>query len=178
MNNHKKQGWLNTTNIYLFLLCKLLLAFAMLLLTQVVFYVANTRIFHVDGFKEWMGIVWGNLVYGTATLGALLLPYLAANLLPFNFRWNKTFRRMTELLLYILPVSYLLIANCIDAAYYQFTYRRITGEIFRYLGIGGQMGSLVPHFIVDYWYATIGVIVSVMILIIVSRRITLQPRNR
>lgn len=178
MNNPKKHGWLNTTNIYLFLLCKLLLAFAMLLLTQVVFYAANTRIFHVDGFGEWMGILWGNLVYGTATLGAMLLPYLAANLLPFNFRWNKIFRGMTELLLYLLPVSYLLIANCIDAAYYQFTYRRITGEIFRYLGIGGQMGSLVPHFIVDYWYATIGVIVSVAILVIVSRRITLQPRNR
>lgn len=178
MNNSKQKGWLNTTNIYLFLLYKLLLAFAMLLLTQVVFYTANTRIFHLNGFSEALGIVWGNLVYGTATLGAMLLPYLAANLLPFNFRWNKTYRRLTEIFLYLLPVIYLLTANCIDAAYYQFTYRRITGEIFRYLGIGGQMGSLVPHFVVDYWYATLGVLISVTLLIAVSTRITLQPRNR
>ena len=174
----KKKYRLLTNNIYAFLALKILLTFVVLLLTQVFFYCANTRIFHVDGFGEWMGILWGNLIFGMATIGLALLPYLAANLLPFSFRWNKVFRNVTEVLLYWLPSLFLIIANVCDAAYYQFTYRRLSGEIFRYLGIGGQMGALVPHFLIDYAYATIFGVLIMVLFIFCARRIRLLPRDR
>lgn len=174
----KQKHRILTSNIYAFLALKILLTFVILLLTQVVFYFANVRIFHVDGFGEWMGILWGNLIFGMATIGLALLPYLAANLLPFSFRWNKVFRNLTELILYWLPSLFLIVANMCDAAYYQFTYRRLSGDIFRYLGIGGQMGALVPHFLVDYWYATVFGILFILAFIFCARRIRLLPRDR
>lgn len=174
---HKKNRIL-TSNIYAFLAMKILLTFTTLILTQVFFHLTNLRIFHVDGFGEWMGIAWGNFVFGMATIGFALLPYLAANLLPFSFRWNKTFRSLTEIFLYVLPSLFLVIANVSDAAYYQFTYRRLSGDIFRYLGIGGQMGALVPHFLVDYWHATLFGLVIMVGFIWCSYHIRLLPRDR
>ena len=174
----KKKHRILTSNIYAFLAMKVLLTFATLILTQVFFHLSNIRIFHVDGFGEWIGIAWGNVIFGMATIGFALLPYLAANLLPFSFRWNKTFRSLTELFLYILPSLFLVVANVCDAAYYQFTYRRLSGEIFRYLGIGGQMGALVPHFLLDYWHATLFGVVIIVGFIFCSLRIRLLPRDR
>ena len=90
---------MSTSNIYVYLLLKALLAFVILLASQAFFYLANTRIFHVDGFSEWCGILWGNMTFGIATIGCVLLPYFVANLLPFKFRWNKHYHTLTEILL-------------------------------------------------------------------------------
>lgn len=174
----KKNRRILTSNIYAFLAMKILLTFTVLIFTQLFFHLSNIRIFHIDGFSEWVGIAWGNIIFGMATIGFALLPYLAANLLPFSFRWNKTFRSLTELFLYILPSLFLVVANVSDAAYYQFTYRRLSGDIFRYLGIGGQMGALVPHFLVDYWPATLFGLAVIVFFLWASMRIRLLPRDR
>lgn len=177
MKNNKKR-WLKTNNIYLYLFLKQLLAFGVLVATQLFFYWNNTRIFHVEGIREWLGIIWGNITFGIATIGFMLLPYFAANLIPFKFRWNKIYHRTTEVLFYYVPVLFVIITDICDAAYYQYTYRRLSGEIFRYLGIGGNMGSLWPHFIVDYWQATLFAIILIPLFFWFGRNIALTPRNK
>ena len=169
---------MSTSNIYVYLLLKALLAFVILLASQAFFYLANTRIFHVDGFSEWYGILWGNMTFGIATIGCVLLPYFVANLLPFKFRWNKHYHTLTEILLYYLPVLFILVSNICDAAYYQYTYRRLSGEIFRYLGISGNMTSLWPHFLVDYWHATVVGIALIIFTIWMGNRFQLSARNK
>lgn len=174
----KKRPWLRTSNIYIYLLYKSLLAFIVLLAAQAFFYLDNTRIFHVDGFHEWMGIIWGNMVFGIATIGCMLLAYYALNLIPFNFRWNPHYHRITELVFYYLPIMAMLVADICDSAYYQYTYRRLSGEIFRYLGISGNMGALWPHFVVDYWHSTLFAIIITIILFWLGGKAKLLPRNR
>lgn len=173
-----KRLWTNTRNIYIYLFNKVLIAFVVLLLSQIFFYLDNTRIFHISGINEWLGILWGNVVFGTATVGIILLPYLAANLLPFKFRWNRHYHRIIEVLFYYLPVLFMLISNTCDTAYYQFSYRRLSGEIFRYLGIGGNMGSLWPHFVVDYWHTTLFTLFIVVVLFWAGSKVRLSARNR
>ena len=169
---------MSTSNIYVYLLLKALLAFVILLASQAFFFLANTRIFHVDGFSEWCGILWGNMTFGIATIGCVLLPYFVANLLPFKFRWNKHYHTLTEILLYYVPVLFILVSNICDAAYYQYTYRRLSGEIFRYLGISGNMTSLWPHFLVDYWHATVVGIALIIFTIWMGNRFHLSARNK
>ena len=174
----KKKSWISTSNIYIYLFDKVLLAFVLLLLSQAFFYLDNTRIFHLDGIGEWLGVLWGNIIFGIATLGLLLLPYCFANLLPFAFRWNKHYHRTVEVLFYYLPVLFMLISNICDAAYYQYTYRRLSGEIFRYLGISGNMTALWPHFVIDYWQATLFAAAIIIVLFWASRRICLSARDK
>lgn len=173
----KKSGWVNTSNIYLFLLSKTLTALLVLLLTQIFFYCCNTRLFNIEG-SEWPGIIWGNLAVGATTIGYALLPYFTAYLLPIKWRFCKPYQRIIEWLFFILPLSLIAIANCSDTAYFQFTYRRLTGEIFQYLGISGNMSALARHFLIDFWYAFAGALVSLIIIIFLSSRIRLIYRNQ
>ena len=173
----RKKGWIYTSNIYAYLFSKALLALLLLWAAQAFFYLSNTRIFHVEGPAEWLGIVWGNLIFGIATIGCLMLPYFAANLLPFKFRWNKHYHRLTEILLYYVPVLFIIISDICDASYYQYTYRRLTGEIFQYLGISGNMGSLWPHFLVDYWHSTLFGLILIFLTFFLGNKIQLRGRN-
>lgn len=165
------------SGIYSFLLQKLLLALGTLLLMQVAFYLCNLRIFHLNGWREAGGVLLGNLVFGIATVGTFLLPYMLMMLLPLTrVRWRRWYRTLAEIL-YIVPMLAILIPRGCNAAYYQYTYRLLSDEIFSYLSIGGQMGALVPHFAVDYWYAWAVPLVLTIIFLIVNHRIRLRVRS-
>ena len=170
MNHHKGK------TIYLYTFLKVLLAYGTLAAIQVAFHLANLRIFHLDGFGEWIGVAWGNFIFGSATLALLLAPFILLQLFPFKARYRRWYRIVSEVL-YILPILLLLIPRGADMAYFQYTYRLLSSEIFSYLGIGGQMGSLIPHFAIDYWYAWVVPLGIFILFLIINRRITLAPRG-
>lgn len=165
------------SNIYLFLLRKLLLAFGIMLAMQVMFYFCNLRIFHVSGWHEWLGIAGGNIVFCAATAATYLLPYMLFMLLPLpKLRFRRRYRAVAEAI-YLLSVALMVVPRASNAAYYQFTYRLLSDEIFSYLGVGGQMSALLPLFARDYWYAWAVPLVIAVIFIIVDSRIRLAKRN-
>ena len=135
-------------DIYTHLLQKVLLAFGALVAAQVAFHLCNLRIFHLDGTREWAGLLLGNLHFGLATVAVFLLPYIILMLLPLQARNRRWYRILVEVF-YIAAVLLMIIPRGCNSAYYQYTYRLLSDEIFSYLGISGQMGSLAPHFAVD-----------------------------
>ena len=161
-------------NIYWYLILKLLLAFVTLMLAQLAFYAFNTRIFHGDGSGEWTGILMGNLRFGMATIGTFFAVYLFLMLLPFNVRTKKAYRCVAEAF-YIIPMMLILIPRGANTAYYQYTYRLLSDEIFSYLGISGQMGSLAPHFATDYWYAWVVPLAIFILFLVINSKIRLRP---
>lgn len=163
-------------NIFVYLILKLLLAFGVLLVGQLLFYICNTRIFHIDGFVEWMGILWGNLVFGGATIAVFFAPFALMLLLPLKARWKKWYRAIAEVL-YLLAVLMVIVPRGANMAYYQYTYRLLSDEIFSYLGISGQMGPLVPHFAVDYWYAWVLPLLLFVAFLIVNSRLRIEVRK-
>ncbi|MBR4506290.1 MAG: sulfatase-like hydrolase/transferase [Bacteroidales bacterium] len=164
-------------NIYAYVILKWLLACGALAVVQVVFYLFNTRIFHVDGFGEWMGILWGNVVFGLATVATFLGPWFVMMLLPLKVRWKRWYRIVAEVL-YIAGVLLILVPRGANMAYYQYTYRLLSDEIFSYLGISGQMGSLAPHFAVDYWYAWVMPLIIGVLFLIANSRLHFGERNK
>lgn len=167
------KGWFHPRSIYGYLITKLLIAFVFLFLTQAAFYLLNTGHFPVDGFGEWIGVVWGFIRFGFATLTLVLLPFIVINLLPFNFRWSRWFRRLSDCL-YLIPSLVVIIVNQIDVAYFQFTYRRMSSEMFAYMGVGGDMGNLIPKFLVDYWPVSVSGVAIIILFLVFSHR-TLFP---
>jgi len=175
--NHNERG-LKTGNIYSLLFAKTLIAFGVLMIAQLFFILANLRILHVETFGEWMGILWGNILYCMATVGVCFAPYFLLNLIPFNFRWNRHYRNLVELLLYIMPLIAIILMNFSDAVYYQFTFRRLSGDTFRYMGISGNLASLTPYFLTNFWYATLTGVVLMIVSVLLSCHIRLMPRNK
>jgi phosphoglycerol transferase MdoB-like AlkP superfamily enzyme len=163
--------------VYHYLLLKMLLAAGTLAVMQAAFYLCNTRIFHIADFAEWLGILWGNIVFGAATVAAFLSPYLLMMLLPLEVRWKRWYRTVAEML-YIIPVALMVIPRGANMAYYQYTYRLLSDEIFSYLGISGQMGSLAPHFAVDYWYAWVVPLCVFIVFLILNSRLHFRTRSK
>ena len=164
-----------TNKIFPYVIAKYLLAFVMLLLTQLVFYIYNSNLFSPVTFGGFMKLLWGNVVFGLSTTAIVLTPYLILNILPINWRWNKVYKGFAEVF-YIIPVFIMLIANMIDTCYYEFTFRRMTSEIFGYLGVGGDMGNLIPQFLKDYWLFVIIFVVMFAAFLWCSNRIVLEKR--
>ena len=164
------------SNIYWFLAQKVLLTMGVLLAAQVAFYLCNLRIFHIADWKEAGGIVLGNLVFAAATVGTMLIPYLTMMLIPLTrVRWRRWYRTISEVL-YKTAVLLILIPRGCNAAYYQFTYRLLSDEIFSYLGIGGQMGTLAPMFATDYWYGWAVPLTLTIAFLLLNFRIRLKVR--
>ena len=167
----------NEKKIYHYLLLKILLAAGTLAAAQVAFYLCNLRIFHISGFGEWMGIVWGNTVFGAATVATFLAPFTLMMLLPVEARWKRWYRTLAEVL-YIAAVLMMIVPRGANSAYYQYTYRLLSDEIFSYLGISGQMGSLAPHFAVDYWYAWVVPLCIFIVFLLLDSRLHFRQRSK
>lgn len=164
-----------TKKIYPYVLAKYLLAFVLLLITQLVFYIYNSNLFSPVSFGGFMKLLWGNVVFGLSTTAMMLSPFLIMYVLPIGLRWNKIYKGIAEVF-YVIGVIAMLLANLIDAAYYEFTFRRMTSEIFGYLGVGGDMGNLIPQFLKDYWLFVIIFVVLIVIFAWCSRHIVLDKR--
>lgn len=164
-------------SIYLFLLLRFLLTLVALLLAQVVFTICNGYLFSVGSVGEWLSILWGNIRFGAATVAFVLLPYWILMLLPFNARYKKGFRCFAELI-YWIGVLFILVPTLSDAAYYSFTYRRLSADIFQYLTVGGHMGTLGPKFLLGYWYVVLAAILIAAFLIFFIGRNRLSTPKR
>ena len=45
--------------------------------------------------------------------------------------------------------------NTVDLAYYHFTLKRSTADLFGIMSVGGDLGNLAPVFVRDYWYVVL-----------------------
>ncbi|MBQ7735490.1 MAG: LTA synthase family protein [Bacteroidales bacterium] len=133
------------------LIGRFLVLMALFLLTRFIFYWFNH-----DAFQAFTSpIFWQGLRFDTAAICLLNAPYFLLLLLPFPFVESKTARTIGNVY-FILVNSIALLTNLIDTCYYPFSMRRMTGDIFSFIGETNNFGELVPIFIKQYWY--IGVI--------------------
>ncbi|MBR1625771.1 MAG: LTA synthase family protein [Bacteroidales bacterium] len=136
---------------YKLTLSRYISALILLLITQIVFYFLNKSSFNVNSFSEFMMICRGNIKFALSTLSFYLAPFFALSLIPHPFHANKIYRIITNVF-YFAAVEFILLLNLIDCGYYGFTFKRITFDIFNYLGVGGDFNNLIPTFARDYWH--------------------------
>jgi phosphoglycerol transferase MdoB-like AlkP superfamily enzyme len=63
-----------------------------------------------------------------------------------------------------------VLANCADIIYFRFTLRRTTASVFGEFENEANFGSLIPKFIVDYWYILVIWVVLTALLVITYRK--------
>jgi len=105
-------------------------------------------------FAGMIKIMRGGLAFDTTAIIYTNILYVILFLLPFTFRYNNIYQNILKYLFYFTN-SIALLANCCDFIYFQFTMRRTTASVFSEFKHENNMGSLIPKFIVDYWYVVI-----------------------
>lgn len=132
-------------------LCQLLLRFGALMLLytlcRLIFFVCNTPFFP----EVRVGYFFSGLRYDIAAITLLNLPYFLLLLLPFNFVGKKTAIKIGDFY-FVIVNSLGILANLIDSCYYPFSLRRMTFDIFNFVGETGNMGELIPIFLKEYFY--------------------------
>ncbi|MBQ9253983.1 MAG: sulfatase-like hydrolase/transferase [Bacteroidales bacterium] len=155
---------------YKIILYRYLFALVLLFATQIIFYLLNSTLFNVAGFKDFANICVGNIRFGLSTLSVFLAPYLVFSLLPITIKQKKWYRIFLSVL-YFIGVEFILVCNLIDCGYYRFTFKRLTFDIFNYLGVGGDFNSLIPQFVRDYWHIFLIFIILNIVMYVLDWRI-------
>jgi hypothetical protein len=155
------------------------------LLCRILFFAFNRSAFSDAGAWELIKICFFALRFDLSVIVLSNCLFIILYLLPFRFRETTPYRLLLKWL-FILVNSLAMIANCVDMAYFQFTLKRSTADIFNFFGghIGNDATRLLPLFLIDYWYL---VLLAAFLCYLVARtykrsekelRLTWNPRER
>jgi len=148
-------------------------AFALLLLTltRILFFVVHSEVFSNVRFTDWLAGVW----FDSATLSLVLLPYIIVTLLPVHYHHFRLIKTV-KVILYVVPVLFIVAFNLLDIGYFAFTHKRSTADLFAIVSAGNDVGQLLGSFIRDFWWLIL-IFIGLAILLIRYLRKRLKTEN-
>lgn len=129
--------------------------------------------FHISGCKEGLSIIIGAFRFAFSAILFSQFPFIVLNILPLKWKYHKVYQAFSNTLYYISAVAFFM-ANCIDVVYIQFSFKRLTFDIFQYVGVGGDFVKLIPVFLLDFWYVTLLFILSVTLFIWLAHKMQIK----
>ena len=107
------------------------------------------------------------------TLNIVNLPFLIFYGIPLEFKYNKIYCKVVDIL-FVITNSIAILLNLIDVIYYRYIDKRMTSELFGFAKhTDDNQGDLIKQFIVDFWF--IGVIFVVYLIVILTRKTKVKP---
>ncbi|MBQ9470476.1 MAG: LTA synthase family protein [Bacteroidales bacterium] len=154
---------------YLIAAYNLLVVMLLFGLCRLIFYALNADLFARTTASGLLRLCCGGLRFDLAATIYLNMPYLLLMLLPFGFRYGRTYQQVASGMFLIFN-SLGLLANCADCIYFRFTLRRTTASVFSEFGHEGNLGALLLQFLADYWYMVLIYAALVTVLVLLHRR--------
>ncbi len=157
------------------LLLRLLMLLLLMVFTRLLLYFLHPSLFPGVTTSKLFYYAFTGLRFDMVALIYANALYVSLLALPFRFRRTRVFSIVADTIFYISNII-LLLPNLADAAYYPFSLKRMTFDIFKYLSTGDDTAAMMPQFIRDYWYLFFIWIASVSILVVVARLIVISNR--
>lgn len=140
-------------------------------LCRIIFYCFNLSYFpdaHLSYF-------FSGIRFDMAAIVITNAPYFLLLLLPFSFIAKKA-KKVGDIY-FVIVNTIAVMANLIDVCYYPFSLRRMTSDIFDFIGATNNFGTLIPVFLKDYFYMIFifaAFIVMLILLVFYTNRIDYQ----
>ncbi len=155
---------------------RLLVVLLLMSISRMLLYIFNPLLFPGVTVSHFFWYLFTGMRFDLSALLYINLPFIVLMLLPFRFRFSRFYRRLTNLVFYFSNAVG-LIPNFADSAYFPFSLKRLTGDIFNYVALGNDTARLMPRFMVDFWYVFVLYTLAVIIMIMVCRRFVLKGRS-
>jgi len=125
------------------------LAFLVFMLCRIFFYIVNAEHFTNVSITDF---IYG-IRFDAVAISYLYLPFIILSIIPFSFRSFRKYQRTLAILFYTSN-SIAIVLNLVDVAYFDFTLKRTTTDLFSMIGVGGGADfiKLLPNYILDFWY--------------------------
>jgi phosphoglycerol transferase MdoB-like AlkP superfamily enzyme len=132
------------------LLKRLLIVILFYQISRVIFFALNTSAFHVVNFQT----IKGSLIFDLATIAYLNIIFVAAHLIPGNFKYSLSYQKWLKVLFYSINIIFLA-TNFVDIIYYRFTGKRSTFSMITAKGMEQEAIGLIPSFLSQFWYVAV-----------------------
>ncbi len=161
-------------NTYIAMALKLSIALALLFLSRILIWFFNISLFAEITYSHLLFIFFAGLRFDLFSLVILNIPFIALNSIPFGFKYNRIYQMVANFCFYLFNLIGIS-ANFIDVIYFRFTQKRMTIDIFSYVGENSkEILSLIPDFLRDFWFAVVLWIGACGLLIWLSKRIRIN----
>ncbi|MCE1190219.1 MAG: LTA synthase family protein [Ignavibacteria bacterium] len=161
--------------IYKILSMRLGISLMLMSIARAVFYIHNYHYFNALPCSQ-VALLFVKGLYFDISAGVLLnSAYIILLTFPHPSHSNRIFRNVADVF-YLLPNIAGFIINVGDAAYFPFTLKRLTFDIFDYLQSDATSVSMLPKFLISFWPLTLIGAVLIVAVVILTRRI--QPREK
>ncbi len=157
------------------LIIRLLLVLLLMVATRLMLYFLHTSLFPGINLSKLLYYAFAGMRYDIVALLYANSLYFFLMVLPFRFRRKRAFSIVADTVFYISN-SILLIPNFADTAYYPFSLKRMTIDIFKYISTGDDTANMMPQFLRDYWYLVILLLTAIFIIILVVRQTRISSR--
>jgi len=134
------------------LLKRLLLALVLFFLARLFFLILNFAHFSEVSFSELIRDFIIGIRFDMSVIVYFNLPVIIFHIIPGG-QWKDHKYYQGFIKYYFLIVnSFLLLVNLSDARFFDFTLKRSTAYILKFLFESNDVPLLIPRFLVDYWY--------------------------
>jgi hypothetical protein len=161
---------------------RLALCYAAYFLCRLLFLVVNRHYFPGVGILAFLENSFYGLRFDSFSIVAASSLFILLSALPFRFVARQWYQKLL-LVVFLIPNVVFIAFNLVDVAYYEFTRKRSTAEIFEQITGQSDILKLLPQFLADYWWDFIAFVLLIVVLIKFYPRFksagdTLRPRLR
>ena len=110
------------------------------------------------------------LRFDLVSIAYLFSAFFIFSLIPFKNQENR-WKRGLMIVFFQIGLNITLLSNFIDTIYYNFTFKRSTGDIFNLINTGNEFTRLIPQFLKDYWLIVVVYIFSVYLFTFVYNKL-------
>ena len=148
----------------------LLLAFSRWLL-----FLFNTGNFPNLSFGEQFRLFFIGMRFDIWTLIIANLPFLVLYGVPLEFKYNKVYRQIVDIL-FVITNTLSITLNIIDVIYYRYIDKRMTSELFGFAQhTDDNQGGLIKQFLIDFWFMVVIFAVFLLLIIVLTRKTKVKP---
>ena len=156
------------------LILRLLVLYLIWLLCRVVFYWQNHLAVGPIAWNEVPGLLRGSLVFDTASILYVNIPFILLSLLPFRFREKRGYQKMLAILYGVLN-SLALIVNVADGVYFRNALKRFTTDEFSYLENNDNTFTILLRTMGENWYILLWAVAAIALMLWLYRKIRYTP---
>jgi phosphoglycerol transferase MdoB-like AlkP superfamily enzyme len=136
---------------YKVFLIRLLYAFLLFSVARILFFLFNHESFRELGIIEFLLLMFYGLRFDLSAIIVCYGIFIFLSFVPFHLKSKKVYQKIL-LVIFTICTAISLAANLLDCGYFAFTLSRSTADIFNVLGLGSDFTSLLPQYLVDFWY--------------------------
>ena len=96
------------------------------------------------------------------------IPLFLLLLAPLNFKSNKKYKLLINVIFYITNIPFLIFNN-IDIEYFRYTQKRSTTDFIQLIQLGTDINNLIPIYLKKFWPITIFTIVQIWFILQVKK---------